>query len=85
MNADPRKQHYEEAKLVKRLRYQVGQAIADCNMIEDGDKVLVTLSAGKDSHTMLDTLLAPLIPYQLSGAYRKYLPHLGQGRTIAVG
>lgn len=47
---------YDLNKLHKRLRRNVGEAIADFNMIEEGDRVMICLSGGKDSYTMLDIL-----------------------------
>ena len=57
VRTDPRKAELEANKLRKRLRRQVGEAIAAYGLIERDDRVMVCLSGGKDSYGMLDVLL----------------------------
>ncbi|MCX7100718.1 MAG: tRNA 2-thiocytidine(32) synthetase TtcA, partial [Methylobacter sp.] len=56
--SDPnQKSRIQYNKLQKQLRHSVGDAIADYKMIENGDKIMVCLSGGKDSFTLLDILM----------------------------
>lgn len=57
MHADLERLRLEQNKLSKRLMRETGRAIADFNMIEAGDRVMVCISGGKDSFSMLDILM----------------------------
>ena len=58
MAMDKQKNQFQLNRSRKNLRREVGRAIADFNMIENGDLVMVCLSGGKDSYAMLDILLS---------------------------
>lgn len=57
MQADLERLRLEQNKLSKRVMRETGRAIADFNMIEAGDRVMVCVSGGKDSYSMLDILM----------------------------
>ena len=89
-----RKQSYEANKLAKRLRRLAGQAIADFDMIGEGDKVMVCLSGGKDSYALLDVLMhlrthAPvrfdLVAVNLDQKQPGYPEHVLPGYLDALG
>lgn len=58
MTALARKENYNHNKVQKRLHRNVGRAIEEFRLIEDGDRIMVCLSGGADSYTMLDILVS---------------------------
>jgi len=89
-----KKQAFEANKLLKRLRRQVGQAIADYAMIRAGDRVMVCLSGGKDSYGLLDILMklrehAPLdfeiVVVNLDQRHPGFPEHVLPGYLTALG
>ena len=88
------RQQLEQNKLAKRLRRQVGEAIADFNMIEANDRVMVCLSGGKDSYGLLDVLLGlrekspvrfELIAFNLDQKHPGYPAHILPDYLTSLG
>lgn len=79
---------FENRKLEKRLVRLCAQAITDFNLIEDGDKVMVCVSGGKDSYALLDALVrlqgrAPIRFELLAFCLNQHLPDFPLDRLIA--
>lgn len=73
-----------ENKLTKRLVREAGRAISDFNMIEDGDKVMVCLSGGKDSYGLPDYLDKLGVPYHIENrdTYSIVTRLIPEGKTM---
>ncbi len=93
-NLEDKQSKYQADKLFKRLRRKVGHAIGDYGMIEDGDRIMVCVSGGKDSYALLDLLLslkrsAPigfdLIPVHLEAGFPGTPPMVVENHLQQVG
>lgn len=93
-NIENKQEKYKADKLYKRLRRKVGHAIGDYGMIEEGDRILVCMSGGKDSYALLDILLslkrsAPvnfeLIPVHIDSGFPNCPTHLLEDHLKRVG
>lgn len=89
-----KKEIYNTNKIVKRLRHMAGKAIADFNMIEDGDRIMVCMSGGKDSYVLLEIIQslqrsAPvnftLIPVHVNGNLPNYVDNIVEDYLKSTG